>query len=87
MFAQVTIHTTGDDNALLIPKEALIRTGIQDRVVLALGDGHFAVLDRVTGDVDVNKVVTSLVKHLKTKAKPNVSAAKTKKVKVNNESS
>jgi len=27
MFAQLAIHTTGDESALLIPKEALIRTG------------------------------------------------------------
>jgi len=41
MFAQIAIHTTGDESALLIPKEALIRTGNQDRVVLALGEGSF----------------------------------------------
>jgi Cu(I)/Ag(I) efflux system membrane fusion protein len=41
MFAQIAIHTTGDEQALLIPKEALIRTGNQDRVVLALGEGSF----------------------------------------------
>jgi Cu(I)/Ag(I) efflux system membrane fusion protein len=52
MFAQVTIHTTGDDNALLIPKEALIRTGIQDRVVLALGDGHFKSIAVKVGRFD-----------------------------------
>jgi Cu(I)/Ag(I) efflux system membrane fusion protein len=41
MFAQIAIHTTGDEQALLIPKEALIRTGNQDRVVIALGEGSF----------------------------------------------
>lgn len=41
MFAQIAIHTSSNDHALLIPKEALIRTGNQDRVVLALGDGSF----------------------------------------------
>lgn len=41
MFADITIHTKGDEHVLLIPKEALIRTGNQDRVVLALGEGRF----------------------------------------------
>jgi len=41
MFAQITIHSNSDEKALVIPKEALIRTGNQDRVVLALGDGYF----------------------------------------------
>lgn len=41
MFAQVVIHSENDAPALLIPREALIRTGSQDRVVLALGDGRF----------------------------------------------
>ncbi|MBA6254349.1 MULTISPECIES: efflux RND transporter periplasmic adaptor subunit [unclassified Colwellia] len=48
MFAQITIHQTSDEQALLIPKEALIRTGTQDRVVLALGEGSFkSVIVRV----------------------------------------
>jgi Cu(I)/Ag(I) efflux system membrane fusion protein len=41
MFAQITIHTMADEHVLSIPKEALIRTGRQDRVVLALGEGSF----------------------------------------------
>lgn len=41
MFAQITLHTTGAERALVIPKEALIRTGDQDRVVLALGEGRY----------------------------------------------
>lgn len=41
MFAQITIHTSQGGNALLVPKEAVIRTGKQDRVVLALGEGQF----------------------------------------------
>ncbi len=42
MFAQVTIqHSEEGEQALLIPSEAVIRNGIQDRVVLALGDGKF----------------------------------------------
>ena len=41
MFAQVTVHAGGGEDRLLIPREALIRTGRQDRVVLALGGGRF----------------------------------------------
>lgn len=41
MFAQVAIHSSVEERALLIPTEALIRTGKQDRVVLALGEGRF----------------------------------------------
>jgi len=41
MFAQVAIHAQSSDNLLLIPREALIRTGSMDRAVLALGEGRF----------------------------------------------
>jgi len=49
MFAQITIHTSADQSALLIPKEALIRTGTQDRVVLALGEGNFKSIEVSVG--------------------------------------
>lgn len=41
MFAQVTIHAGSKEAALVVPREALIRTGNSDRVVLALADGRF----------------------------------------------
>ena len=41
MFAQVVIYSESDPSTLLIPREGLIRTGEQDRVVLALGEGSF----------------------------------------------
>ena len=41
MFAQVIIHSASDSPTLLIPREGLIRTGEQDRVVLDLGEGSF----------------------------------------------
>lgn len=56
MFAQIVIHTTGDDRALLIPKEALIRTGNQDRVVLALGEGSFKSIAVSVGRYDSENV-------------------------------
>jgi Cu(I)/Ag(I) efflux system membrane fusion protein len=41
MFAQVTIHSEQQDSTLLVPNEAIIRSGTQDRVVLALGEGRY----------------------------------------------
>jgi len=41
MFAQVIIHAKSTEDSLLVPKEAIIRTGSFDRVVLALGEGRF----------------------------------------------
>jgi Cu(I)/Ag(I) efflux system membrane fusion protein len=42
MFAQVVIQAGPLVRALVVPREAVIRTGKQDRVVLALGEGRFA---------------------------------------------
>ena len=41
MFAQVSISVNNTLPALVLPKEAVIRTGAMNRVVLALGDGKF----------------------------------------------
>jgi Cu(I)/Ag(I) efflux system membrane fusion protein len=41
MFAQIAIHAQDGESALLVPKEAVIRSGNADRVVLALGEGRF----------------------------------------------
>jgi Cu(I)/Ag(I) efflux system membrane fusion protein len=56
MFAQIAIHSTDADNTLLIPKEALIRTGKQDRVVLALGEGSFKSIAVTVGRYDNENV-------------------------------
>ncbi|PKI15874.1 efflux RND transporter periplasmic adaptor subunit [Colwellia sp. 12G3] len=56
MFAQITIHSNTDEKALLIPKEALIRTGNQDRVVLALGEGYFKSIAVTVGRFDSKHV-------------------------------
>jgi Cu(I)/Ag(I) efflux system membrane fusion protein len=56
MFAQVTIHISKKERALLIPKEALIRTGSQDRVVLALGGGSFKSIAVTVGHFDSDSV-------------------------------
>ncbi len=42
MFAQVTIrHRDEGEQVLLVPNESIIRSGVQDRVVLAMGEGRF----------------------------------------------
>lgn len=41
MFAQVAIHARSKGDSLLIPKEAVVRTGSMDRAVLALGQGSY----------------------------------------------
>jgi Cu(I)/Ag(I) efflux system membrane fusion protein len=41
MFARVTLYGTETDPVVHVPREALIRGGSIDRVVLALGDGRF----------------------------------------------
>ena len=41
MFAQVVIHADSETDVLSVPREAVIRTGLQSRVVLALGQGRF----------------------------------------------
>ncbi|MCP5420229.1 MAG: efflux RND transporter periplasmic adaptor subunit [Gammaproteobacteria bacterium] len=41
MFAHAQIQGRETPNALMIPREALIMTGSQDRVIQDLGDGHF----------------------------------------------
>lgn len=56
MFAQVTIHATGDGTSMVVPKEAVIRTGKQDRVVLALGDGQFKSVEVAIGRVSQDSV-------------------------------
>jgi len=42
MLADVVIEVAGDGRGLLVPLEALIRTGRSERVIVALGDGRFA---------------------------------------------
>ncbi|MCG8314379.1 MAG: efflux RND transporter periplasmic adaptor subunit [Pseudomonadales bacterium] len=52
MFTQVVIHNHRDETALVIPKEAVIRTGTKDRVVLALGEGRFKSIEVSVGRYD-----------------------------------
>lgn len=52
MFAQVVIDISEEDEVLVVPREAVIRTGQQDRVVLALGEGRFKSVAVRLGGVD-----------------------------------
>jgi Cu(I)/Ag(I) efflux system membrane fusion protein len=52
MFAQVSIHSRSTDNILLVPKEAVIRTGNSDRVVIARGEGRFKSIEVKVGRYD-----------------------------------
>ncbi len=42
MFAEAQLYAGGERVALSIPREALIRTGTESRVIVALGEGRFA---------------------------------------------
>ena len=56
MFAQVSIHARAKQNVILVPKESVIRTGKQDRVVLALGEGQFKSIEVIIGHVDKDNI-------------------------------
>ncbi|MFT4994176.1 MAG: Cu(I)/Ag(I) efflux system membrane fusion protein [Paraglaciecola sp.] len=62
MFAQVTIHSDLHKPSLLVPREAVIRTGKQDRVVLALGEGQFKSIEVALGQLtsDFAQVLSGL---------------------------
>ena len=51
MFAQMQIETSPRPRALLIPREALIRTGSQSRVVLAMESGRFKSVEVGVGGI------------------------------------
>lgn len=56
MFARMTITTRPGEEAWLVPLEALIRTGQQSRVVLALGEGRFKSIAVTVGRVGDRQV-------------------------------
>lgn len=55
MFAQMSIATPPSKASQIVPREALIRTGNQARVVLALGDGRFKSIGVEVGQVTENQ--------------------------------
>lgn len=52
MYAQVIIHAQSDKPTLVVPREAVIRTGSMDRLVLALGQGRFKSVQVKLGHFD-----------------------------------
>jgi len=56
MFAQVRIHNDTDDDVLSVPREAVIRGGDNNRVVLALGEGRFKSVHVRTGRSDGDRI-------------------------------
>lgn len=56
MFAQMRIDAAPMDDTLLIPREALIRTGSQSRVVLAKGEGRFKSIAVRVGHITDDQV-------------------------------
>lgn len=59
MYADVSIFAQPKKNVLTIPREALIRTGTEQRVIVALGQGKFAPMMVQTGmETDTNIEVT-----------------------------
>lgn len=52
MFSQVTMHTRDDQDLLLVPKSAVIRSGKSNRVVLALGEGQYKSINVDIGRID-----------------------------------
>ncbi len=49
MFATVTIFGGAEKDVVSIPREALIRTGKEERVILSIGDGRFAPRKVISG--------------------------------------
>lgn len=62
MFAQVTIHASLPAKTLVVPSEAVIRTGKQNRLVLAMGEGRYKSIQVDIGHIanDVTQILTGL---------------------------
>jgi Cu(I)/Ag(I) efflux system membrane fusion protein len=56
MFAEISINSTATPPTLLIPSEALIRTGSSDRVVRAFGNGQFHSVEVRTGRISGQQI-------------------------------
>lgn len=56
MFAKVAIHTNQSEPTLFVPKESVIRTGKQDRVVIDLGKGQFKSIEVTIGRVTKDNI-------------------------------
>ncbi|MBN1377629.1 MAG: efflux RND transporter periplasmic adaptor subunit [Gammaproteobacteria bacterium] len=72
MFAQLTIHAGYRDNAINVPREAVIRDGRMSRVVKVVGDGHYRS-SRIETGIEIGDRV-EVIKGLKEYDKVVVSA-------------
>ncbi|MBQ4798581.1 efflux RND transporter periplasmic adaptor subunit [Pseudoalteromonas sp. MMG006] len=57
MFAQVSIHSSASEAHLTVPKEAVIRTQHQNRVVIAKGEGRFKSVQVDVGHINSTEAV------------------------------
>lgn len=49
MYAKVSISGVGKNGVLTVPREAVIRSGKHDRLILALGEGRFKSVEVISG--------------------------------------
>ena len=49
MYANVKIYGGAKENTIVIPLEGLIRTGREERVIIALGEGKFEARNVIAG--------------------------------------
>ena len=52
MFSNVSIDVSNKKELVLVPKEAVIRTGLNNRVIIALGDGQYQAREVILGHSD-----------------------------------
>ncbi|MFL3651903.1 MAG: efflux RND transporter periplasmic adaptor subunit [Pseudoalteromonas sp.] len=57
MFAQVSIHSSASEAHLTVPKEAVIRTQHQNRVVIAKGEGRYKSVQVDVGHINSSEAV------------------------------
>lgn len=57
MFAQVSIHAQASEAQFTVPKEAIIRTQYQNRVVISLGEGRFKSVEVKIGQMNDDEAV------------------------------
>ena len=61
MFANLNIKAGLGDKNLIIPKEALIRMGGSNRVVLALGDGKFKSVNVDCSSIEFSSITGRMI--------------------------
>lgn len=56
MFTDISIDVANKHQSLIVPKSAVIRTGLQNRVVMALGEGRFKSVAVEIGSVNQQEI-------------------------------